>query len=493
MITVPSLPIYFKQLRMKKFENAVEQEFILDYNRKSIIVIQVGIAVIFILGIGPYALLDKLAMPENYQYAWLIRFGIWAPFLIFSFYLTFRPGNFKYTQTIGIILNLVLSYGVLFMILISNKSELSFTNYSAGLLVTLSTIIILRIRAVSSIIIIVLVIISYLLVAIFVQKLHLPDGAMNYPVILTNNLFFLISVGFAVGVANYILEVSARFTFWHRNQLTLEKYKIQEKNEYIKVQNKKIKSQSDEVREIYQTKDKLFSVIAHDLKNPFNSILGFSDLLLESCQDNKYDNVEKYSRIIHDTSTKTFNLLNNLLDWSRIQTNQIKLNPIQINIGELIHEMVGFMHDFAEQKELILKADVPNDLFIEADRNMIQTIIRNLVSNAIKYSNRAGIITIKVIGKSENIEISVSDTGVGITEDEKELLFKINNKPSKPGTNNETGTGLGLLLCQNFITLHKGKIWVESHLGIGSTFKFQIPKSIPINTELTNSEDDLNF
>ena len=461
---------------MRKFDAQTEKEFINDYNKRSVVAIQLTLGLLLSIGIIPYAVLDKLIVHETYKIAWFIRFGIWAPLLLTAFYLTFKPVIAKFLHIISVITNLALCYGVLIMILISKESEIGYTDYYAGLTVTMSTMIMLRIRFKAGLWIILSVISSYILIAIFKQQMHLPNAINNYQAILINNLFFLLSVAIAIGTAVYILEIYARYNFWHRKLLIKEKYLIQEKNEQIKRQNEQIKIQSQKVAEMYQTKNKLFSIIAHDLKNPFNSIMGFSDLLMESCDNNDPHSVKKISKIIRDTSSKTYDLLNNLLDWSKVQTNKIKLNPEKINVNNLVDEMVGYMNDFAEQKAILLQAERFGLTSIEADPNMIQTVLRNLISNAIKYSSKGGLISIKVANYKSHLKISVSDHGLGISDEDKGKLFKIDDTISKLGTNNEKGTGLGLLLCQNFVRLHHGEIWVESTVGKGSTFSFTLPK-----------------
>ncbi len=467
---------FLKKLRIRKFDAQTEKEFNSDYNKKSVTAVQLTLGLILFIGIIPYAALDKIIIPETFRIAWFIRFGIWTPVILISLYLSFKPLMIKHLQRIAIIANLTLCYGVLIMILMTEKSEIGFTKYYAGLTVTLSTMIMLRIRYKAGIWILFSVIFSYLIIAVFKQKMHLPHENPNFQAILINNIYFLFSVALAIGIAVYMLEIYTRFNFWHRKQLIKEKYLIQEKTEQIKKQNEQIRIQSQEVAEIYQTKNKLFSIIAHDLKNPFNSIIGFSDLLLESCENNDQKAVKRFSRIIRDTSTNTFDLLNNLLDWSKIQTNKITLNPQEINIKDLVDEMVEYMYDFAKQKGILLQAETFVTINIWADLTMIQTVLRNLISNAIKYSSKGDVIEIKIANYNRELKISVSDTGLGIPDEDKKKLFKISDSISKLGTNNEKGTGLGLLLCQNFIKLHEGKIWVDSIEGKGSTFSFTLPK-----------------
>lgn len=230
------------------------------------------------------------------------------------------------------------------------------------------------------------------------------------------------------------------------------------------------------LKEANATKDKFFSIIAHDLKSPFNALIGFSDLLLEDIRKNEYDTVEKYGTIIQNTSKNTMDLLNNLLDWARAQSGKIKFEPKRFNITNLIEEVFNNSKGAALQKKIILSHKLPLDLHILADQNMINTIIRNLISNSIKYTKSDGKINVSVVDHSDELRVSVSDTGIGIVPENIQKLFKIESNFNTPGTAKERGTGLGLILCKEFVERHGGNIWIDSELGKGSVFTFTIPK-----------------
>ncbi|MBE9467454.1 MAG: HAMP domain-containing histidine kinase [Bacteroidetes bacterium] len=227
--------------------------------------------------------------------------------------------------------------------------------------------------------------------------------------------------------------------------------------------------------ELNATKDKFFSIIAHDLKIPFNSILGFSEILHTEIINKNYDDIEKYSRIIQTTSNNAFNLLQNLLEWSRSQTGKIDFHPEYFLLSELVDSVIDLLENVAEKKGVAIIKVISFDLKVYADRHMIETVIRNLISNSIKYTTKGGDITISANALTENIQISISDTGVGIPPEKAENIFQITNNSSTLGTNNEKGTGLGLILCKEFIDEHNGKIWVNSEIEKGSTFYFTIP------------------
>jgi len=233
------------------------------------------------------------------------------------------------------------------------------------------------------------------------------------------------------------------------------------------------------LRELNATKDKFFSIIAHDLKNPFNDLMGFTQLL--ALNIDKYDKskIEQFVKIIHQSSRLAYNLLENLLDWSRAQTGTLKFNPEKININKLIEENIELLESTARNKNIKIYSELSNDLNVIADKNMVRTIIRNLVSNAIKYTNQGGIIKIQnYIGK-DYCELSIVDNGIGISPEYIDKLFKIDESFSTIGTEREKGTGLGLILCKEFVEKNGGELWVKSQPNKGSTFTFTLPLPEP--------------
>jgi signal transduction histidine kinase len=231
------------------------------------------------------------------------------------------------------------------------------------------------------------------------------------------------------------------------------------------------------LRELNATKDKFFSIIAHDLKSPFNSIIGFSNLLIEQIQEKDYDGIAEYATIIRNSSQGAMDLLQNLLEWSRSQTGRMEFNPEYVEIVSMIDETIHILVDAAKQKSIILSRELPRKAIAFADKDMISTVLRNLISNAIKFTNPGGAIIISAEQKQNELIIGVTDNGVGIKKDVLDKLFRVEESFSTIGTKNEKGTGLGLILCKEFITKHGGEIWVESKVGKGSMFCFTIPKS----------------
>jgi len=234
-----------------------------------------------------------------------------------------------------------------------------------------------------------------------------------------------------------------------------------------------LKNQSLEL--LNATKDKFFSIIAHDLKSPFNSIMGFSEILVEQVSKNNLKGIAKYSGIIFNSSKRAVDLLMNLMEWSRSQTGRMEFNPEEFEIVDFINENIMMFDEIATQKSIVIKKDLPHDCAVIADKAMIGTVLRNLLSNAIKFTKPGGEILISVIEKPDEITVSVKDSGIGIPAGRIDKLFRIDENYSTPGTNNEKGTGLGLILCKEFIEKHGGKIWAESEVGKGSVFSFSLP------------------
>ena len=227
--------------------------------------------------------------------------------------------------------------------------------------------------------------------------------------------------------------------------------------------------------ELNATKDKFFSIIAHDLLSPFNSIIGLTNLLDSQLKQKDYEGLEKYNSIIQSSSKQALNLLTNLLEWARTQTGKIKFNPVTFELTQEIKETINLSNVSAKRKEITIQQNLPSKLPVFADKLMIHTVLRNVISNAVKFTHKGGKIKVSAEKDKDHIKILVEDNGIGIKKEHMDNLFSIDNNYSQPGTQNETGTGLGLLLCNEFIKIHSGKIDVESKEGKGSRFYFTLP------------------
>jgi len=233
--------------------------------------------------------------------------------------------------------------------------------------------------------------------------------------------------------------------------------------------------QTEELKDLNATKDKFFSIIAHDLINPFNTILGFIRILKNEYQELDDTEIQKYIDTIRISAERAYNLLENLLLWARTQTGAIEFLPEVFNLQNNIWDTIHLLDNMAKKKSISITTDIPDRCFVFADKNMIDTIIRNLLTNAIKFTPKDGNINVSVMVRNDHLEISVKDSGVGIPPAKIDSIFKIDQKTSTPGTEKENGSGLGLLLCKEFVGRHGGKIWVKSKPGEGSEFTFIIP------------------
>ncbi|MGQ1786275.1 hybrid sensor histidine kinase/response regulator [Saccharicrinis sp. GN24d3] len=236
-----------------------------------------------------------------------------------------------------------------------------------------------------------------------------------------------------------------------------------------------IHKQKKKLHELNATKDKFFSIIAHDLRSPFNMLLGFNELLIKNVQAYSPETIKSIAQNMFDASKQTFNLLENLLEWSRLQTGKINSDRTKIKPLELIDEVILLCEPMAKQKGIDLNCHVYCDEYIFADREMIKTVLRNLVTNALKFTYPSGHLHIETRKIKDKVLFVVSDSGIGIEPEHINKLFSIDRKFSNKGTAEENGTGLGLVLCKEFMEIHKEDIWVESELGKGSDFKFTLP------------------
>ncbi len=247
----------------------------------------------------------------------------------------------------------------------------------------------------------------------------------------------------------------------------------------INTQKAEIELRRDQLEKANITKDKFFSIIAHDLKNPFHSIMGFTDLLLKNYHDFEDIKKQEFLGLINESSQYANNLLDNLLHWSRTQTDRIKYSPIKFDLHSLVNEIQHMLHGNAEKKQLALLNLVPEASYVYADKNMINTVLRNLVSNSIKFTPEDGTISVEAAPEKESIHVTVKDNGVGIPLDKQGMLFSFGEFHSTSGTAGEPGTGLGLIICNEFIKKHGGELRLSSESGKGTSFTFDLASQEP--------------
>lgn len=234
----------------------------------------------------------------------------------------------------------------------------------------------------------------------------------------------------------------------------------------------------DKLEKLNSEKDKFFSIIAHDLKSPFQGFINLTELMAEDINDFTLDELTQLSKEIHKNSKNLFKLLQNLLEWAQMQKGTYKWEPQRFNLFDTITENIEVLKNRADQKGIILVMDCPNDIFVFADIAMINSVFRNLLSNALKFTNHDGKVTISASIEKNQCMVAVKDSGIGMTEIQLSKLFKIEEKVGQIGTDGEESTGLGLLLCKEFVEKNGGSISVESKIDCGSTFKFTLPLTI---------------
>ncbi len=290
--------------------------------------------------------------------------------------------------------------------------------------------------------------------------------------------------GFVVGYpltirhpSNKLIDVLFNASIYRDNQnkilgIFATAHDITERNKAVK----EIKLINDQLVVLNSEKDKFFSIIAHDLKSPFNGLLGLTDIMVQGESGYSAKEWTQMASDLHQTATNLFNLLKNLLEWAQMQRGSIPFQPKKFSLSGLIEEIVEIVKKRSEQKGITIINSVTPPVYVYADENMIKSVLLNLLSNAVKFTPRNGCVTIAIDKTAEEmIKISVSDTGIGMQMSEINKLFKIGEKIGKIGTEGELSTGLGLLLCKEFVEKQGGQIYVESEKGKGSIFSFTIP------------------
>lgn len=299
------------------------------------------------------------------------------------------------------------------------------------------------------------------------QRLKADPETAQIPIIFISALNEISDIvkGFGVGAVDYIAKPINEAEVLARVKTHLD----------LRLMQKAQKRLYDQLQEASATKDKFFSIIAHDLRNPFNSLIGFIELILNNIDQYSQETMKKYLNLVLSSSKNLYSLLSNLLSWSQLHRGMIKCNSEYFAVSNMIDECLNIYHSQAGQKGISLINNVPDDLIVYADSNMVKTIHRNLFSNALKYTAAGGTITASAVSSDPFVEISIADTGIGMSPKVLDRLFKIDSTNSTKGLDGETGTGLGLILCKEMVEINGGKIKVESEVGIGTTFSFTLP------------------
>ncbi|GAB4130901.1 MAG: hypothetical protein OHK0045_04590 [Raineya sp.] len=276
--------------------------------------------------------------------------------------------------------------------------------------------------------------------------------------------------------ANQLLRIKNEEIGQQKAEIEAQRDYIEQKNKEISEALEQIQKQKEQLEEMNFTKDKFFSIIAHDLRSPINSLLGFTNLLSNYADSMTPEEVKKISEDLNKSLQNVLQLIEDLLTWARSQMNKIDFKPEKISVDTIIQEDVELSNILFQKKEISLETELTPNLHAFADVDHVKFVLRNLVTNALKFTNRNGRVLIRTLEKDEMIWVQVIDNGVGIPKEIQEKMFQLDAIKSTRGTDNEKGTGLGLVLCKEFIRKNAGDIWVESKEGEGSCFTFSLRK-----------------
>lgn len=280
-----------------------------------------------------------------------------------------------------------------------------------------------------------------------------------------------------VGISTIARDITER----KRTEEELQKYRehlealVEERTVKLQEQTALLKEKNAQLQELNASKDKFFSIIAHDLKSPFAGLVVLANLITEHLERWNKDEIKRFADHLQEAVDKLYALIENLLTWSNFQKGLMEYRPQFINFQHIIARNVALLIQNAQQKQMTFRNSVQEQMSVYVDINMVDAVIQNLLSNAIKFTKAGGTIEISTTYDENALTVAISDTGIGIPEENLPGLFRIDAKTQQVGTAGEQGTGLGLSLCKEFVEIHGGKIWVESEVGQGSTFRFTLP------------------
>ena len=295
---------------------------------------------------------------------------------------------------------------------------------------------------------------------------NIVTGLISSSVITVESVKCLLSVFIDISELKKAHELLEKYA----EELNTSKLQLEKTTQELQQLNSNLK-------ELNRDKDKFFSIISHDLRSPFTALLGYSDYLSKNIDELTTDEIKEFAGDMYRSLTSIFRLIENLLSWSAIQSGRIEFKPVRFDFSSMVDEIMNVYEINAARKNLNLINELPPDVNIFADKNMIEIITRNILSNALKFTPSNGTITISAKKQQEFIDIEVVDTGIGMTKSEIDELFKSNHAQTKNGTSNEKGTGLGLFLCKEFVEKNNGKLLIESQKGKGSSFIIRLPVS----------------
>lgn len=311
--------------------------------------------------------------------------------------------------------------------------------------------------------------------------IHYPEPLVLISKIITISACFAYTM-YSLWVFFYISER-------REQKLREQQTELQKVNNYLKINEKEIKRQKENLQElnlqlekkinelakVNTTKDKFFSIISHDLKNPLFALVGLSNMLNDRIDVFDIERIKKFTASINSSANNLNTLALNLLDWAKTQLKTIEVKPVNIELRKIITDNIELYHHNAKLKDISFSMHNLEGVFVYADEDMFGTIVRNISNNAVKFTPNGGNITYDTIIENGMVSLLIKDNGIGMTEEQKQKLFKFDKMESTLGTKNETGSGLGLLICKEFVKLNNGSISVESEKEKGSTFKISMP------------------
>jgi signal transduction histidine kinase len=428
--------------------------------------LNIVLAVAVIMSLCSLILISFFKIPDT------IRFlpAISATFFAFAYFISFKSNKFEKVITFlafsTILLLIPLSW-------ISNEGSRGGTHYFVFLVSIAVYTLTPKKQRFWFIALLILVVFG-----LFYFEVSYPNYIFYYPDIQSKYFVFSLYVVFSMIISVFFLDIYYKYYITvndllkHKNkELEKAKNQINEHKEQIEIQYKQLKEKAIELKLANEAKDKFYSIIAHDLKSPFNTIINFTQLIQESVQKGDYESFKQYLCFLSDSSEQVYSLLLNLLEWSKIQSKGITYNPQKVNLNSVFLSVIDIFRHTAASKNIVIKNNF-KDCTVFADKNMLETILRNLISNAIKFTKDASIY-LSNEKKNTYCIISIKDEGIGIAEQELQDIF--NAKNIKRGTNGEKGSGLGLNLVREFIKINKGELFIESEKGKGSCFSFTIP------------------
>lgn len=300
------------------------------------------------------------------------------------------------------------------------------------------------------------------------EKILSNDDIKKHPIIFTTALDDIETTvnGFEAGGVDYVIKPFELKNLEKRLENHLQISKMIDL----------LKQKNNELDELNRTKDKFFSIIAHNLKSPFAGLMNLTDLFIEEFDRIPTDQIRKSLIDMGKSLKGVYKLMENLLDWARLQKGQVDYNPASLNIKEVIEDIIFILSNSAKKKKITVSFNYDGELIGFTDYHVFHTIFRNLLSNAIKFTYENGTIKVFIEDLGSDLKISIKDDGMGIKDEIKEKLFKIDTHNTSLGTNKEKGTGLGLILVKEFVDLQNGTISFESEIGKGTTFSFTVPK-----------------